>query len=254
MILSAHQPAYLPWPGYLARIAAADIFVLLDTVQFERGSFTNRNRIKTQHGEHWLTVPLHLKGHTEKPIYEIKIDNTKKWRETHWKTIWHSYQKAPCAGERLERLHTLFEGKETWFSPLCQRQLQFWCDEFEIKTLKFCAPIWKNKSGDGNDLLIRICKEFGADAYLSGPLGKNYINVEAFAKEGITVQFQEWKCPSYPQPLWGKFIPNLSMVDLWLNSDLHPFLSLQRTPTMKPWAVVEPSPGISPKAMPFISS
>lgn len=244
--LSAHQPAYLPWPGYLARIAAADVFVVLDTVQFERGSFTNRNRIKTQHGEHWLTVPLHLKGHMEKPIYEIKIDNTKAWRETHFKTIYHAYKKAPRS-ERLERLLPLFEGRESWLSPLCATGTQFWCDEFGITARKFAAPILKQKPKDGNDLLIRLCKEFGANEYLSGPLGRNYINEEAFAKEGITVKFQEWQCPTYPQPLFDQFLPNLSVLDMWLNTDMNPFLSLQPTRTTKLWERVEPSPGTLPK-------
>lgn len=246
MILSVHQPAYLPWPGYLARIAAADVFVMLDTVQFERGGFTNRNRIKTQHGEHWLTVPLHLKGHTEKPIYEINIDNTRQWRETHWKTIWHSYQKTDQ--QKLERLlPPLLDGKEKWLSPLCQRQLEFWCDEFGIANRRFVAPILKKRPRNGNELLIALCREFGADQYLSGPLGKNYIDVEAFAKAGITVQFQEWQCPQYPQPLHGPFLPNLSVLDMWLNTDMNPFLSLRPTPTTKLWEREEPSPGTLPE-------
>lgn len=245
MILSAHQPAYMPWPGYLARIAAADVFVVLDTVQFERGSFTNRNRIKTQHGEHWLTVPLHLKGHMEKPIYEIKIDNTKNWRETHAKTIYHAYRKADQ--QKLERFLPLLEGKETWLSPLCQSQLGFWCDEFGITTRKFSAPIQKSRPKTGTDLLVVLCKEFGATEYLSGPLGRDYLDQEAFAKAGITVKFQEWQCPQYPQPLHGPWIPNLSVLDMWLNTDMNPFLSLQPTRTTKLWEREEPSPGTLPK-------
>ena len=55
-ILSAHQPAYLPNATYLERIAMSDIHVVLDAVQFERGSFTNRNQILCGGTPKWLTT------------------------------------------------------------------------------------------------------------------------------------------------------------------------------------------------------
>ena len=73
MIISAHQPAYLPWAGYLHRIAISDVFVILDNVQFEKNSFTNRNRIKSPSGSVWLTVPVSQKGHMSGTISDIKI-------------------------------------------------------------------------------------------------------------------------------------------------------------------------------------
>ena len=61
VILSAHQPAYLPWLGYLERISLSDKFVILDQVQFEKNSFINRNKIKTKEDALWLTIPVNLK-------------------------------------------------------------------------------------------------------------------------------------------------------------------------------------------------
>ena len=58
MIVAAHQPHYLPWLGYLAKWAAADLFVFLDTVQYEKNGWQNRNRIKTSEGARWLSVPV----------------------------------------------------------------------------------------------------------------------------------------------------------------------------------------------------
>ncbi len=74
MIVSIHQPAYLPWLGYLDRIARSDLFIFLDNVQFERNSFTNRNQIKTANGPVWLTVPVLVQGHLTKKLTQIMID------------------------------------------------------------------------------------------------------------------------------------------------------------------------------------
>ena len=67
--LAIHQPHYLPWLGYLAKWAAADVFVFLDTVQYVRNGWQNRNRIKTAAGPRWLTVPVHARLGT--PLAEV---------------------------------------------------------------------------------------------------------------------------------------------------------------------------------------
>src|ERR1035437_4150954 len=94
MILTAHQPAYLPWLGYFDKIIKSDIFVYLDTVQFEKNSFTNRNKVKTPQGAAWLTVPVKIKGHIGKTMMEIEIDNSQDWRKKHLNTIFMNYKKA----------------------------------------------------------------------------------------------------------------------------------------------------------------
>ena len=94
MRISAHQPAYLPWAGYLERINMSELFIVLDEVQFEKNSFTNRNRIKTSNGLAWLTVPVNLKGHLSNSIRDIEISNDVSWRKKHWKTIQQNYQKS----------------------------------------------------------------------------------------------------------------------------------------------------------------
>lgn len=87
MILSAHQPAYLPWLGYFDKITEADIFVFLDTVQYEKNSFINRNKIKTPQGPQWLTIPVKSKGHITATLRETLVDDSKPWRSKHLKSI-----------------------------------------------------------------------------------------------------------------------------------------------------------------------
>ena len=59
MLVAIHQPEYLPWLGYFEKMLRADVFVLLDNVQFSEGDFHNRTRIKGTAGVQWLSVPVH---------------------------------------------------------------------------------------------------------------------------------------------------------------------------------------------------
>src|SRR6202040_3775048 len=104
MILSIHQPAYLPWLGYFDRIARSDKFVYLDNVQFERNSFINRNRIKTPHGPIWLTIPVRLKEHFNRTIADIEIDAQQDWKRKHLRSIEQNYRRAPDFTKKLARL------------------------------------------------------------------------------------------------------------------------------------------------------
>lgn len=216
MIVSIHQPAYLPWLGYLARIAASDVFVFLDTVQFEKNSFTNRNRVKTANGPVWLTVPVLQSGHTQKKLFEIEIDPNQPWRKKHLRSIEMSYSKAPCFKERFPKLLDLYNDSEQYLADLCFKQLAFWLDELDIRTRIVRAsdlPVTGTKS----NLVLALCQHFGASQYISGPLGRGYLDEGAFAAASIELVYQEFQHPVYPQ-LHGPFLPAMAVVDYWLNN------------------------------------
>ena len=58
-VVAIHQPHYLPWQPYLAKVLACDVFIYLDSVQYQKNGVQNRNQIKTSQGTKWLTVPVH---------------------------------------------------------------------------------------------------------------------------------------------------------------------------------------------------
>ena len=58
MILSIHQPQYLPWLPYFNKIMDADCFIFLDNVQYQKNGIINRNEILNNNGRFWLTVPV----------------------------------------------------------------------------------------------------------------------------------------------------------------------------------------------------
>ena len=74
MIITTHQPIFLPWPGFFAKALHADVRVLLDTVQFPLGrSWMTRNRLKSDQGELWLRVPVWKIGKGTQRICDVAI-------------------------------------------------------------------------------------------------------------------------------------------------------------------------------------
>src|SRR5438094_6663058 len=87
VIATIHQPEHLPWLGFFNKADQADVLVLLDTVQFRKGYFQNRNRILGPNGLQWLTVPVILRGHTTRMLVDMEISNQEEWWSKHWMTI-----------------------------------------------------------------------------------------------------------------------------------------------------------------------
>ena len=90
------------------------------------------------------------------------------------------------------------------------------CELLGIKNVRFTLASELAVSGTETELLINICKAIGADTYLSGFGGKKYMDEDAFEKEGINLEYYDFKHPTYRQ-LWGDLIPNLSIIDLVFN-------------------------------------
>ena len=112
MILTAHQPVYLPWLGFFHKIALSEAFCYFDDVQYLKKDWNNRNKIKTLEGENWLTVPVLTKGSREKKICEIEINNSLGWRKKHWKSICFSYKKSPFFKDYSDFFEDLY--KKEW--------------------------------------------------------------------------------------------------------------------------------------------
>ena len=217
MLVSAHQPAYLPWLGYIEKIVKSDVFIYLDTVQFEKNSFTNRNKVKTANGEVMLTVPVKMKNHTSLIMSDKLIDNNQDWQKKHLATISQNYKKAPYYNEIMPLIEKFYTKKYEHLSDYCYDYLFVWLNRFDIKT-----PIVKSSTLDINssksDLVLDLCKSQNADRYLSGALGKDYLDVDKFKKEGITVEFQNYQPKPYPQLWKGGFVPCLGIIDYAMNN------------------------------------
>lgn len=215
MIVSIHQPGYLPWPGYFHRLAMSDVHVFFDDVQFEKHGLNNRNRIKTLQGSLWLTVPVRTRGRFgENPLNEVEIAED-RWRRRHWRSLCESYGRAAHFREHAPFLEDIYQ--KTWrrLLPLNITLIEYMLGVLGIKT-KIVRASELGVSGEKSDRVLNICKSLNTTVYLSGNLGRNYLQVEKFCAAGIRVMFQDYRFPVYQQ-LHGEYVSNLSIVDLLFN-------------------------------------
>ena len=223
MVVTIHQPAYLPWLGYFDKINRSDIYIFLDTVQFEKNSFTNRNKIKSSQGAVWLTVPLKTRGHMSNTIQEIQIDNSQSWQRKHLKSIFLNYRKSAYFNCLYPKLEQLYNTQYEMFTDLAYSHLMFWLEELGINTKVVKASRLSIES-NSSELVLELCTKFNASRYISGALGRNYLDENGFNKKLIQIEYQDYIHPEYPQ-LYGDFLPNLSIVDFWMNTHCSELIS-----------------------------
>jgi hypothetical protein len=215
MILTAHQPVYLPWLGLFHKIALSDAFCYFDDVQYLKKDWNNRNKIKTQSGAIWLTVPVLTKGYQEKSIREIEIDNSVNWQRKHWKSIYLAYKKAPYFDKYGNFFEELYKKDWYYLTDLNEYMLKYFLKELGIN-VKYYKASELSFEGYKSGLVLDMCKKLGANLYIFGALGKDYAKEDEFNQESIRIYFQDYKHPTYSQ-LYSEFSPYMSIIDLLFN-------------------------------------
>jgi hypothetical protein len=209
--LAAHQPQYLPWLGYFDKMDRADLFVLIDTVQYKKNEWQNRNRIRTAAGWQWLTVPVHHRFPMR--IDQVRVDERSGWRRRHVESLRQAYARAPHRDGILPAIEALLAQPYDGLAGLNTASVRLLAGLLGIAT-----PIRVSSSIDGvadgpDERLIDLCVRHGCDTYLAGQGGRDYMDLERWRRAGIRVEFQEFDHPVYPQCHAG-FVPGLSAVDL----------------------------------------
>jgi hypothetical protein len=212
LVVSGHQPNYLPWLGFFDKMLQCDLFIIEDDVQFEQQGFQNRNRVKTTDETKWLTVPIeHVGG--PMLISEVRIANKAEpdCAQRHWLTLKHNYSEAPYWKKFSGFFEQAYSQKWTMLIDLNMHVIKGVMQFLNIqKPLIMSSTL--NVSGKGSERVLAECKALGASVQLSGIGAREYLNLERFKEEGIEVVFQDFHYPVYPQ-LHGSFVPNLSVVD-----------------------------------------
>jgi hypothetical protein len=209
------QPGYLPWLGFFEQVHRCDIFVLYDDVQFEKGSWRNRNRIKTPNGPQWLTVPVLLKGQGLPLIKDVAINSSESWQKKHIRAITQNYSKSPFLGRYGEDLFEMLDRPWRFLIDLDLELVNWLTEQLGISTQMVLASAL-GVHGSNVQRLINIIQSLGGDHFYEGSAGQSYIDVGVFEEAGISVSFQEYNHPRYPQ-LYGDFISHLSVIDLLFN-------------------------------------
>lgn len=215
MIISIHQPNFMPWLGFFDKIAKSDVFVILDDSQFQKNVFLNRNKIKTANGAQWLTVPV--QGGIHKKINEILIDNTKNWKKDHLRTLELAYKKSKNFSKVFPEIKEIYD-RQIWNKMIdLNLAVIYWMiDVLNIRGQKIILSSNLKVRGKGSEMLLDIVAQINGDTYLSGSMGKDYLDESIFRSNGIKIIYQDFKEQEYKQ-CWGDFTSNLSAVDYIFN-------------------------------------
>ena len=198
------QSNYIPWKGYFDIIKRVDEFILYDDMQYTRRDWRNRNKIKTQRGLEWLTIPVETKGNYLQAIKDTVISDD-HWNEKHWQSIIHNYSKAKNFGQYRDTFQRLYlDTRERYLSAINYRTKISWSMDYQIVDGK-------------TERLISLCKQAGASDYISGPAAQGYVDEELFKKENIKLTWMDYSgYPEYEQ-LYPPFEHGVSIIDLIFN-------------------------------------
>lgn len=215
-IVACHQPNFLPWLGYFAKLRRADVFFLLDDVQFTTGTrdnWTTRVRVLTHQAPLWLAVPVLRTGHAGQSIRDVAIDrNDSRWRRKVLATLAQSYARAPFFGRYFARLEELLSQEWERLCPLNVELIRWLAGllglETEVRLSSEC-PV----GGASNERLIALTRAVGGSVYLSGDGADDYQVAGAFAAAGLELRKVGFRHPVYAQRPGAEFVPGLSALD-----------------------------------------
>lgn len=211
------QSNYIPWKGYFDLIKSVDEFILYDDVQYSKGDFRNRNRLKSKNGLKWLTIPVQLSG-----VWPINIDQVhvsdNNWAQKHWDFIKQSFNGADNFKEASAFLEPLYKNiSDQNLSTINAHFIRAISGYLNIDTDITTVNEYFLENCDKNHRVLELCKKAGANIYISGPAGSNYLDHNLFSENGIVIQYFDYDgFPKYPQ-LHGDFVHQVSIIDLIFN-------------------------------------
>lgn len=210
-----HQPDFLPWLGFFDKLTHSDIYIIYDDVQFVRRGWHHRDKIKTEQGVQWLTLPIKKKGKYDQLIKDTKLDNDQPWQKKHLNTLRYAYQKSTCFEQFFTDIQAIYLKKHSFLMDLNIDLIQYFMQVFKISVnCLFSSEV--DPVGCKNERLIHLVKAVDGSHYYTGTGSKDYLDEALFKQAGIQVNWQHYQHPVYAQ-LHGQFIPMLSSVDALFN-------------------------------------
>jgi hypothetical protein len=191
MKVTIHQPEHACWLGLIDKISKADVFVIMDEVQFEKNYFQNRNKIRTKIDWTWLTVPV--EKHNHKPINQVKIANETNWRSKYLGLLKENYGKSINFKKYYATIESIISKDWVYLSDLNIELLKFFLAEFNVTTkVILMSELNLPAMADGTEKCLQICKAVSATTYLSGTSGRDYLDVTKFTENNIKVEFHDF--------------------------------------------------------------
>jgi WbqC-like protein family len=210
------QSSYIPWKGYFDIIHEVDEFIFLDDVQYTVRDWRTRNRIQTANGPIWLTVPA---GANRNRLLEDVALEDASWQAKHWKSICHSYARAPYFRTYAPFFEELYLGKAwTNLAQMNRSMTQRIAHELLGIETTFTESSSYAAKGAKLDRILDLLRLSGASSYLSGPTAADYLGQDSFDAAGVELRLKDYSdYPVYPQ-MYPPFEHAVSVIDLLFNT------------------------------------
>jgi len=212
------QSNYIPWLGYFALIASADVLVVLDSAKYTKNDWRNRNKLRGANGSFWLTIPIEHES-TRKRIYDATVSDT-RWAHKHFFSIREALSGLRFSAQIAERLAAdyLSFSDERLLHKINLKLIRTICHlgaistpvvlDTEVATAELLSP-----GTDPTLRLVNICKKLKATTYLTGSKAMQYLDLDQFRNSSIVVEVADYsQLPVYHQKYMG-FEPSVSVLD-----------------------------------------
>lgn len=217
--IAISQSNYIPWVGYFDMIGRVDEFILQDDVQYTPKNWRNRNLIKTQSGQQWLTIPVNKSA-------DNRINSTivmPGWTKKHLKAIHVNYKKAKhfdSVYPWLEEIYTKANNLK-FLSAINFLFLHEICEKLTLNTkLSYSTDYFTQEElnmMEKNEEMLKLCQKSNATDYITGPSAQVHMDLSILTKNDLPIEIMNYSdYEAYPQ-LFGEFIQNVTILDLLLN-------------------------------------
>jgi hypothetical protein len=214
--VAGHQANLYPYGGFFAKAASVDQFVIVDTTQYVKKEYHNRNRVKLSSGrEHWLRIPVKTAGRFTQALNEVEIKEGTQWQRVHARSLEVNYAKSPHFEAYYPPFRELLSREWDKLTAYTVAVIRLSLRLLGIETEVALASELRAQ-GKSTELILDICRKTACDTYLHGKHGRDYVDFAFLKAAGIRNVIQEFSPVPYPQP-WGPFVGNLSILDVLFN-------------------------------------
>ncbi len=216
-IVTMHQPNYLPWIGLFSKVSQADCFVIMDNFQYTKDGVIHRNKIRTNTGTGYLTIPI-SKEFARAKIKDVLLPSDRTWQNIHWQSLYAHYIRSGFFKDYSGFFEDLYRQQYQYLWQVNMEIIRYLLKCFEINVeILMSSELGVDPDLKHTDMIIAVLQSLGANTYLSGPSGRDYLESEKFARNGLSCKFARFQHPVYTQRYPG-FEPNLAAVDLLFNA------------------------------------
>jgi hypothetical protein len=218
VIAAIMQPYFFPYIGYFQLMAAVDVFVFHDDVQYIKAGWVNRNRLLGENGPLWWSMPVVKADHTLS-ICDRHYQCSDKQVKSMLNQVDGLYRGAPQYRQTREILAGYFHQVPSQVSQFNAAHLQDIARRCGIPCrFLVSSEMAKDNSLKGQDRVIDICRRLGATRYINPIGGLALYEGATFDQAGIDLQFLQSRATSYPQ-FNNDHVPFLSIVDVMMFND-----------------------------------